>query len=274
MQYSVSVPDELIVPSPIPDEAVLVFEDPSGRTVLVAADLHIGYEAELRLSGIIIPSQTDEKLERLMKLAGKASAARVVLLGDVKHRVPGISRQEKFEIPRFLHELATSVEKLDIVLGNHDGGLKNMVPRQVETHNNLVIGEIGLTHGHRWPSKGVMNCGTVVIGHNHPTFMFEDELMQRNFEPCWLRAPLLPGKLKKKYDRVARGATVIVAPAFGEMRRGTPVNIAGSKFLGPLMNSGAVTVNRAGVYLLDGTHLGILSDLKNKQSMRRRGKRS
>src|SRR5665811_943327 len=70
----------LVEPQPVFNEPALTL----GNT-LVLADLHIGIEQELSLSGIHIPSQIDRRIERVFRFLSKVKARRVVLLGDIKH---------------------------------------------------------------------------------------------------------------------------------------------------------------------------------------------
>ena len=148
--------------TPVPDEAVLLLEASGKRAgserILVLADLHIGYESSLVKSGVRLPSQTDRKAKHLMKVLRRTKADRVVILGDIKHKITGISFQEREEVPRFFERLLEKVKAVDVVIGNHDAGLKELLPEAVSVHQNLVIGDVGLTHGHIWPSKEVMAC--------------------------------------------------------------------------------------------------------------------
>src|SRR2546428_822224 len=56
--------------------------------ILVVADLHIGLEEELQEKGIRVPSRAEGMGRKLMDLAARRGATRLVILGDVKHLVP------------------------------------------------------------------------------------------------------------------------------------------------------------------------------------------
>jgi len=250
---------------PVPGEPLLLLEPDEGdkaQKVLVVADLHLGLEASLRKVGMHLPSQTSARLHLLLKAIKRTGAERIVLLGDVKHTVGGFSRQEREEVPAFLAELLGKVKVLDIVLGNHDGDLKEAVPEGVGLHQHLVIGDVGLTHGHSWPPEEVMRCQHVVMGHDHPTVLFVDELGRRCFYPCWVKARLDPAKGGLRYKGIRAGGTGLVMPAFDDLGSGTPVNLADVKLLGPLLTSGVFELSTATIHLVDGTFLGELGDLK------------
>jgi putative SbcD/Mre11-related phosphoesterase len=250
---------------PLPGEPVLVLEPTKGKgeRTIVLADLHIGFEATLFRAGMHLPSQTDSKVRHILSIVKTTKAKRVALLGDVKHRIGSVSNQEREEIPAFLDRLLSKVGKVDIVLGNHDGMLRDIAPEGIGLHKELVVGDVGLAHGHSWPSEAIMQCGTMVIAHNHPTVIFVDELGQRSFFPCWVRTGLDndAAERSKRYRKVNRRATCIVMPAFDDLGRGTPFNLQGVKLLGPLLSNRVFKVDTAEVYLLDGTFLGKISDI-------------
>ena len=98
--------------------------------VLVAADLHLGIEAELASGGVGLPSQMPRVKERLVELIHQHDPDRLVLLGDVKHNVPVAAWQEWRELPEFFADLA-ELTRVEIVPGNHDGDIEGMVPPEV-----------------------------------------------------------------------------------------------------------------------------------------------
>ncbi len=251
---------------PVPCEPILLLEpegkqDPKGQKVLVVADLHLGLEASLRKVGMHLPSQTSARTRHILDVLGRTGAKRLVLLGDVKHTIGGFSRQESEELPWFFKELSSKVKTIDIVLGNHDGALKDVLPEGVGLHQHLVIGDVGLTHGHSWPPDEVMACQHVVMGHDHPTVLFLDELYQRHFYPCWVKARLVPSRAQERYKGIRSGGTGLVMPAFDDLGSGTPVNLHNVKLLGPLLSNGVFDLATATIHLVDGTFLGDLKDL-------------
>jgi len=251
---------------PVPGEPVLLLEPGSGpgrkgQRVLVVADLHLGLEASLRKVGMHLPSQTTSRLHHLLRLVKRTGSERLVLLGDVKHTIGGFSVQEREELPRFFEELLAKVKEVDVVVGNHDGCLKEAAPEGVRFHQHLVIDNVGLTHGHSWPPDEVMECEHVIMGHDHPTILFLDELGQRCFYPAWVRAKLDPGKAGARYKKAKAGGNGLIMPAFDDLGCGTPLNLQGVKLLGPLLANGVFQLATATVHLVDGTFLGELKDL-------------
>ncbi|MFX1466958.1 MAG: metallophosphoesterase, partial [Promethearchaeota archaeon] len=113
---------------PLEGEAALLLE--AHESVLIVADLHIGLESQFAKKGIHFPSQTPLIEDKLKKLINEYMPSKLVVLGDVKHNIPGISIQEWKEIPRLFKNLAKLVN-IEIFPGNHDGNLEKLIPKNI-----------------------------------------------------------------------------------------------------------------------------------------------
>ncbi len=250
--------------TPVIDHPVLrIFVD--DEVILCAGDLHIGLEEEMRDKGVIVPSQTDKMLGELMSLA--EGCDRLVLLGDVKHQVPGTSEQEHSELPRFFHALAKAFKDIDVVRGNHDVGIEDVFFTGVHIHpaTGFTIGDVGFVHGHIWPSNAVMAKPTLVMAHNHPAIMFRDGVGHVTTERCWLRCSFKE-EAHSCYPELPEEA--IVVPSLNRSLQGSPVNLIGGRQIGPLFNKNMIDLDNAQTYLLDGIHLGPVKSLLIKKPMR------
>jgi putative SbcD/Mre11-related phosphoesterase len=255
------------------EPALMLAGERSSDKVLVIADLHIGAEHEFRQAGIKMPSQTKKMLDKLIGLIKHTKATRLVILGDVKHKVPGLSFQEEREVPHFLNELSKLVD-VEVLPGNHDDGLQQLVP-DVRFHasSGLLLGDIYLSHGHTWPSTEGLGTGHIIVGHRHPVIELRDDLGYVWRERVWVRTKLIRKDIAKKYGAKTlpkRLPELVMVPAFNEMVGGTAVNRGRPskrhlKFkrkltpLGPLLK--AADKPSARVFLLDGTYLGRLGKL-------------
>jgi len=234
--------------------------------ILVVADLHLGIESELAREGISLPSQTPRVRDRLTEIINLCSPDRLIFLGDVKHNVPISTWQEWRELPLLFEELSKLV-KVDIVKGNHDGGIEGMLPSGIEIHGTrgiVVMRKIGLMHGHTWPSPELIKAETIIAGHNHPAVEFKDRMGGRIIAPVWLNSSIdvdrLPPSLKKLVRK--RSPKLIVLPAFGELVGGAPVNREmPEELIGPMFKSGAARVDESEAYMLDGTLLGKVKNI-------------
>jgi hypothetical protein len=232
---------------------------------LVIADLHVGIEYELYKSGIKIPSQVDEMKKNIFYLIKKTKAKRFIILGDVKHDVPGISYQEMKEIPEFMKDLSQKI-KVDVCLGNHDTYIKELSSEEITIHGSdgFKIGRFGFIHGHAWPSKKLLSCDFLITGHTHPVIQFTDKFGYRIIEPVWIKNRIDREKIKQRYKVETTGKLeFIIMPAFNRLLGGTPVNVNrnNDELLGPLLKNNFVNMNKSEIYLLDGTYLGKLKNL-------------
>lgn len=258
---------------PVPGQPVLVIEG-AGPRALVAADVHLGFESGLARSGAYVPSGTRALAERLLDLAGKARAKRIVLLGDVKHTVARSSFQERREVPLFVERIAREVPLL-LLLGNHDAGLREAVPRGLEVEigsshgvalrkEGAVRGGVGVLHGHARPAADLVRCEALLVGHTHPAVALVDKLQGAAVEPCWVRAPLDAAEAAKDYEEVNAGLAVTIVPGFNPLLGGTPVNTEG--LLGPMRR--LANWEKGEVYLLDGVFLGTVESLAVPEPVR------
>ncbi|MDK2892183.1 metallophosphoesterase [Methanohalophilus sp.] len=256
---------------PIPDEPALVVEGDS--KALVIADIHIGIEWDLYNSGFLVPSRLEERLKRVEKYIRETRPERIILLGDIKHNVPQISWQERDEIPHFLEKLAKHAP-VDIFPGNHDANMELLLPEDgdVTLHSSRgdVIENVGYFHGHTWPSPAVAAAPLIITAHNHPTVRLTDSLGYAATEQAWVRTTMLADVIAEHYAKVgitmekpSTNPIIIVVPAFNEICGGIPINEAEEgDLLGPAFSSGAIDVDNAEVYLLDGMHLGKVKDIR------------
>ena len=211
---------------------------------LIVTDVHIGLTKELWEAGVSLPSQVKSLAKRLNKLKGMTRSKNLIINGDLKHKIVGISLQERKEVPEFLQLL--KFKKIIICKGNHDGHIEKLVSdnSKVIIKKSFAVGNYLFTHGHR-------NVKTskkfIVVGHNHLKIRFRDEMGAVYDEPVWVRGKALV-------------RTIIIMPAFNDLSGGYVANKG--KFQGPIASH---LTNKARVYLLDGTDLGRIRDLKAKE---------
>ena len=272
-----------------PHPAALVKE---GKTrTLVVADLHIGWEIALSERGIHVPTQTPKILQKLKALISTYKPQRLLILGDVKHTVAAAEIGEWHDVPDFFNDLKNQVDEIIIIRGNHDGNLEPLLPEGIKIlpSSGTVIGEVGLFHGHRWPSPTLLKCRTLAMGHVHPVIALRDPAGFKITRQIWVKAKCDKNKLAKillqkhgitvednpqktmlkHYKITPKTSQLFIMPSFNEFLGGKPLNeknsggeAKGEKILGPVLRAEAVDMENAEVYLLDGTFLGTLSQLR------------
>ena len=176
----------------------------------------------------------------------------------MKHNIPSSTYAERKDVKSFLDKMQ-KLGEIHIIPGNHDGNIKRLIPEKTFLHpsDGMVFKNIGLLHGHRWPSEEVMNCKHIIMAHTHPTIMLTDRQGYKTYEQCWLKGVIVNDKLKKRYRQDIK-RNILVIPAFNILCGGIAVNKEG--VTGPLGK--VIDVKNSEVFLIDGTLLGQVKDLK------------
>ncbi len=274
---------------PLTPHAAALIQHQKTKTMVIV-DLHIGWEIALMHKGIHVPTQTERLFRKLLSLIQKYKPHKVLILGDTKHTVASAEMSEWKDVPEFLKKLKKQV-KVELIRGNHDGSLEPLLPEKVPVHpsTGLVEGDIGLFHGHSWPSPTLLGCKTLVMGHVHPVITFKDPAGFRMTRQVWVKSKCdgirLADNLLKKHKKNVQNSTVktlekkyevepkttqlIIMPAFNELLGGKPLNTMKesrkrnrTKIIGPVLRSKALKIEKAEIRLLDGTLLGSLDQLQ------------
>ena len=226
---------------------------------LVISDLHLGLEHELFKAGIFIPPQAEKFKKSIEFLIKTTKAKTLVILGDIKHKVPGTSFREMKEIPKLFSSLIKKV-KVVCVKGNHDDKISSLLPKEIKIFSSrgFKLGKYGFFHGHAWPSKSLMRCDYLFMGHFHPCIEFKDSFGYRIVEQVWVKTRINKVVAKKKYKIKNTGKLeVIIFPSFNKLVGGLILNrIEKSELARPLISKNFIDLKNSNFYLLDGTPLG------------------
>ncbi len=250
-----------------------------GERILIVADLHVGWEASLAQRGVHIPSQTPKLRRRLMDLIKLCKPTSIMLLGDVKHTVATAEAEERHDVPELLEAIRKEVLSLYVVPGNHDGNLEPLLPEGAKMlpSSGASIEDIGLFHGHTWPAVELLRCKTLIIGHSHPVVLLRDPTGFKAMHQVWVKADLNVSELTKrllkrsnvKFEEELKMSELIILPSFNDFLGGQPINVKETltgkghqEFISPVLRSGSVDVDGAEAYLLDGTLLGTVRQLR------------
>jgi putative SbcD/Mre11-related phosphoesterase len=273
----------------LPHPAALI---KTGKTkTLVIADPHLGWEIALQEKGIHIPSQTSKLLKKLTTLLSKHKPDTLLILGDVKYTVVKTELGEWHDIPDFFTELKRHISDIAIVRGNHDANLEPLLPENIKMlpATGTIIDDVGLFHGHKWPSPTLLKCKTLIMGHLHPVVVFRDPTGFKITRQVWVKAQCNTNQLsktllqkhkikiedtpeatvKKHYNFKPQTAQIFIMPSFNDFLGGRPINetkprkeLGSEALIGPVLRSQAVDVGNSELYLLDGTYLGTLNKLR------------
>ena len=274
---------------PIQPYPALILQKKHDRA-LVVADLHIGWERLLSKRGVHIPPQTPKIKNTLLRLIKESKPTQVIFLGDVKDAIAKVEMEEWRDIPEFFEDIQKEVRDLQVILGNHDGNLEPLLPENVKIipPTGISFGDVGLFHGHAWPAPELLECRSLISGHVHPTVLIRDPMGFRMTRQVLVKAPCngmqlaksllnhlgskknsnLSAVLEERYKVKVKVSQLFIMPSFNQFLGGRPINERrrgkkrGEAFIGPILRSGCVNMDDAEVYLLDGTFLGTVDQLK------------
>jgi len=203
------------------NERAMVAED-----FLIVSDLHIGYKKELEARGYHVPNQMKDFVKRIIETAEREKIRKLIVLGDVKHKVPGVAQEEKYDVPDFFYELSKKFEKIIVIKGNHDALIEKMVHfDNVVIVDEFIAGKTGFIHGHKWPSKEFMQkCESIVMGHSHPVFKIKDSMGYSHYYPCWMICAIKKTGIKRYKESSVKN--VVIIPPFNQLLTGIK-NLAG-----------------------------------------------
>jgi metallophosphoesterase superfamily enzyme len=242
---------------PVPGRSAAV-ADCGDERALVLADYHAGIERGLRYErGVELTSDAGPRRQRLLSLLRETDPDRLVVVGDLAHRIGDPSGDERAELDDLVAAVTEQVP-FTLVPGNHDGGFGEAYDAvEVADGDGLRLGDVGFVHGHTWPSPEVLGARVVCMGHEHPAVRLVDEVGGARVEKAWLRGPLRRDVFAERYggDLQWGDPELVVFPAFNDRSGGTWTNVDGQGFLSPFLPA-AFLDGATEAYLLDGTRLG------------------
>lgn len=197
---------------PIQPHAALLLQDSTEKKYIAVSDLHIGFEAELEATGVTVQNNSAEKMAaELSQLAKSEGTSGFILLGDIKHKVGTITRQEWDEIPLFLKRLC-SISPVYLIPGNHDSNIRNLVPGEVNliSSKGMVLEDTLFVHGHSMPSDLRASVRRIVMGHLHPVFLKESSIL--NGERVWIHIQARKESLFSEAGTI----DIVVVPSFNQ----------------------------------------------------------
>lgn len=183
------------------------------QAVIVIADLHIGLEYALMGDGTYLPVLQYPNIERsILEMVEEHKVERIIIDGDFKHEFARATNQEWTEILDLWDALKEVKVDLDLVRGNHDNYLVNVLKQRGKSIFDpaLHLDHILITHGHK-PFDIPDGVDTVILAHEHPALGFRDETGGKHRFKCYL------------YGKID-GRDVLVLPAYSPMAPGTIVN--------------------------------------------------
>jgi metallophosphoesterase superfamily enzyme len=224
-------------------------------------------------------------IEKIVKLLISYKPTTLVLMGDVKHTVTGIELSEWYDVPDFFENISKFVPDIKIIPGNHDSNLEALVPRSINISSpkgEILLNDVGLFHGHAWPSIELLKCEYLIMGHLHPVITLRDDFGFRTTRKVWIKTKCSIRKLARSLEKNVSSKSrqfldsflskdsfseFIIIPSFNGLLGGQPVNKnkqpdKENVYFCPILRSKSIEMDKADVYMLDGTFLGKVENLK------------
>jgi putative SbcD/Mre11-related phosphoesterase len=220
-------------------------------SLLAITDLHLGIEFELRKKGINVGLQSEKFLKTLEEVKQETNAKRIVVIGDIKHKVPAASAREIEYVKNFFENFSKIFDEILVCKGNHDDMLEEiLLDYKVYGARGFRIKDYGFFHGHAWPFSKLWNCKTWIIGHLQAAI----EIRRGNFK----KTEKVVIKAKPKVEK-GKLREIIILPAFSDLVGSLLLN---KELPSDFLFEKVIDINNSEVYLLDGSYLGRLKDLE------------
>jgi hypothetical protein len=233
-----------------PHPAILLEDD---QRYIAISDLHIGFEGTLG-KGINIGSEryVAEMLDELSHIIKKETADALILLGDIKSSIHTITKAEWRSIPEFLNKLC-KLTKVILIPGNHDGNIHHLIPREVRMISNrgMVLDDTLLIHGHTMPAATSSSVKRIVMGHMHPVFMKEGNVL--NGQRVWIYLKTMKRQI---FNDSTGMLDVIVLPSFNRYFYYSMQSKRYRKSISPIVTKAMHKVEKAMILTLDGSIVG------------------
>ena len=242
----------------IPTKPALILK--GEKKNLIISDIHIGFESAMAANNIFLGknSTINQTIQEVSDIIDTEEPDSLVLLGDVKSTIHGISKNEWDEVPRFLDAMKA---KCDVVLipGNHDANIQRLIPDGITTisQTGMVQDNILLTHGHTMPPEAVSHVSGIIMGHLHPVFFQKDSVI--NGQRVWV-------SIQAQKDLIFPNRSglleIIIVPSFNRYFYATHMNKRKKKSTAPVIsrlnniNTVATSAIKARIVTLDGTIIG------------------
>ena len=223
------------------------------RRILFIADIHMGIEHELQKSGFYIRSRGQERITRICNLITESDPDMMVILGDVKHRIPSTSYQEFFE----LNNLFSAIRKLIpfiVTPGNHDPGIEEFLKtEEISKKEGSILDTTGILHGHMIPDPA-LSGHLILCGHHHPVVSLTDQVGVALKTPCFILGEVNSNIFPDETDE-DESTRILMIPSFNELTGYGIEKIFRSPF-SPLSRS--LIIETAEILLPDGSYAGDL----------------
>jgi putative SbcD/Mre11-related phosphoesterase len=219
------------------------------------ADLHIGLELALLGEGTYIPvDQFKIMQDNIIQLIKKFKPKTLIINGDFKHEFGRASPQEWIELKVLIKILEEFNVELEIIRGNHDNYLKNILhhsgkdiqePYYLKSNYLFIHGHQSLDTIFQGP---IPEVDWIILAHEHPAIVLYDEILGRHKFKCYL-----------VYE--SEDYKILVLPAYSPFASGTIMNAKDrKKILSPVLSE--ITIDEFTPMVVDKGEVLVFPKLK------------
>ena len=227
--------------------------------IIALGDLHIGIEDTFSGSGVSFPNAAAAMGLEIRRIYEENNANGIVFLGDVKHRLANLTKEDAGSFREFFGKL----DGIDVRIarGNHDAYLERILSGigfKAGIEKEIMLSDAALMHGNALPSEEAVMKDYIICGHGHIAAQVNGV-----DKKAWLvaRAGTAMGEHYEDYNK---DIELIAAPAFNRLIIGSRIGHETGEHM-PLLNSGLFDLESAKAYdlygnLLNGTGAGAILD--------------
>jgi uncharacterized protein len=177
--------DESAAPGEVGEKRARRGRESQFKRYLIVSDLHIGFEERFRGAGVSLEPQIKGMIQEISQMVEDHKVTDLLINGDVKSGVDRILPSEWENVPKFF-ETMLAMCRVSVIPGNHDGGLKHLLPSGVElldSGGTMISGNL-IMHGHTRPLSKFHDCKRLFIGHVHPIYQKKGSPLSG--QPVWV----------------------------------------------------------------------------------------
>ncbi|MGC8567957.1 MAG: metallophosphoesterase [Candidatus Micrarchaeia archaeon] len=185
--------------------------------MIVASDMHLGYEGYMARHGALIPKVNLKSIiKQLDRAISETGAESLLIDGDVKNEFSTVGTDEFNELHDFIDFAKSKGIKTIFVKGNHDNFIdRYKEPFGLEIYDEYaVFGSYLFFHGDFIPKDVIekrLKFKTAIIGHEHPAISIYLPIGKKEKLKCFLIGSFGNAKL-------------VVMPAIGYFSTSTGIN--------------------------------------------------
>lgn len=181
------------------------------KKILAVGDLHLGLESALNEAGVFVNRYVFDQIKKDLEelFVDTPRFDEIVLLGDIKHSMGTILREERSQFEFVIKKMKQHSEKITLIKGNHDTMLQFIIKdTALEAVKYYQVGDCLFIHGDKdYEALREKNVKHIIMGHLHPAVYLRDSVKTEKYK-CFL-------------EGVYKGKNYVILPSFSSNNEGS-----------------------------------------------------